>query len=202
MTPGELVKLLSLVLRIDEKTFTVSDRLLKEADLLPRGGRGRSARRVTPRDMATLIIAALATDKPARVVDAVARVAAFQMIDPGQDLPYVEKGGLGPDHTFLDVLELVCDPARYDWPKRVEIEFGCEDARLAWLSINGKQLIYMDRADTSQMLDAMATSEEAAIAAAFKLRTFTPHPLVTERRVSGSNIRLLRQVVFAKGGKR
>jgi hypothetical protein len=201
MTPGELVQTLSGALQIDHKTFAVVDRFLKEADLIPRGGRGPSARRVTPRDMATLIIAALATDKPARAVEAVSRVAAFQLISPESDLRRIG-GGFGPDHTFLDVLELICDPARYPWPNTVRLRFACEDARIAALSINDRPLHYANRADMSRMLEAQATGDEAALMAAYELPSFAPRGIITERRLDGVSIRLLRAVAFSREGEK
>lgn len=200
MTPGELVQSLAYAFQIDHKTFTVVDRFLKEADLIPRGGRGNSARRVTPRDMATLIIAALSTDKPGRAVEAVIRVAAFQMIDPESDLHRLGDA-FAPDHTFLDVLEFICDPARYAWPEKVRLEFACEDARFATLSINGKRLFYWNRAEAAQMREAQATGDGAAIKAALELPSFTSRGIITERRVDGGSIRFLRGLAFGTGAK-
>lgn len=200
MTPGELVQSLAYAFQIDHKTFTVVDRFLKEADLIPRGGRGNSARRVTPRDMATLIIAALATDKPGRAVEAVSRVAAFQMSNPSIQLPDL-RGKFGADHTFLEVLEFICDPVRYPWPETVQLQFACEDARAATLSINGKRLHYWNRAEAAQMGEAQATGDVAAIKAAFGLPGFTPRGIITERRLEGVYIRFLRGLAFGTGAK-
>jgi hypothetical protein len=56
-TPGELVRTVAQVLGIPEATVTQHDRNLASAGLRTKGGRGRSAARVTPQDAAHLLIA-------------------------------------------------------------------------------------------------------------------------------------------------
>jgi hypothetical protein len=56
-TPGELVKTTATALGIPEGTVFQFDRQLSEAGLRSKGGRGRSAAKVTPEDAANLLIA-------------------------------------------------------------------------------------------------------------------------------------------------
>jgi hypothetical protein len=60
-TPGELVKAIAAVLGIPEPTAVQYDRQLAEAGLRTKGGRGRSAARVTARDASNLLIAIAAS---------------------------------------------------------------------------------------------------------------------------------------------
>jgi hypothetical protein len=56
-TPGKLVHTVAAVLGIPEATVVQHDRNLAEAELRTKGGRGRSAARVTSHDAANLLIA-------------------------------------------------------------------------------------------------------------------------------------------------
>src|ERR1700680_4344941 len=56
-TPGELVHIIANVLGIPEATVVQYDRNLAAAGLRTKGGRGRSAAKVTSRDAANLLIA-------------------------------------------------------------------------------------------------------------------------------------------------
>ena len=68
MKPGPLALAVAAVLRLDHKSVEVTARALREAGLLTTGARGRNAPDMTPKDLAVHLIAALATDKPARAV--------------------------------------------------------------------------------------------------------------------------------------
>ncbi|WOI55116.1 hypothetical protein [Palleronia sp. LCG004] len=56
-SPGELQKKVAVTLGIDDVEAATTWRVLREAGLVTKGGRGRSAARVTHRDAATLIYA-------------------------------------------------------------------------------------------------------------------------------------------------
>ncbi len=70
-TPGQLVSKLSEILTIPEPTMGMYDRVLRDAGLLSKGGRGRSAVQRTSLDTARLLIAPLVTSSPARAAEAV-----------------------------------------------------------------------------------------------------------------------------------
>lgn len=58
-TPGQLVQGMATALGLPKETVTVFDRHLSEAGFRTKGGRGRSAARVTARDAANLLVAIL-----------------------------------------------------------------------------------------------------------------------------------------------
>jgi len=58
-SPGELVRKLSELLGIAERTIVLHDRNLVVAGLRSKGGRGTSAARMTARDAAHLLVAVL-----------------------------------------------------------------------------------------------------------------------------------------------
>jgi hypothetical protein len=60
-TPGQLVEAMAAVLGISQATVALYDRVLAEHGLRSKGGRGRSAAKVTSRDAANLLIAAIAS---------------------------------------------------------------------------------------------------------------------------------------------
>src|SRR4051812_5015787 len=55
-SPGELVRCVARVLKVSEATVVQYDRNLAEAGLRTKGGRGRSAARITSQDAANLLI--------------------------------------------------------------------------------------------------------------------------------------------------
>jgi hypothetical protein len=60
-TPGQLVQTMAAVLGISPATVAQYDRVLSEHGLRSKGGRGRSAAKVSSRDAANLLIAVLAS---------------------------------------------------------------------------------------------------------------------------------------------
>ncbi len=77
-TPGQLISKLSDVLTIPERTVTVYDRVLREAGLLSKAGRGRGSVHRSPLDTARLLIALLSTSAPARAAKAVRDFGALE----------------------------------------------------------------------------------------------------------------------------
>jgi hypothetical protein len=75
MTPGQLVKAVSLALDVPEETVVQHDRNLVVAGLRTTGARGRNAPSVTPLDAARLLVAVLAS---VRTKDSVDTVRAFE----------------------------------------------------------------------------------------------------------------------------
>lgn len=70
-TPRDLIKITSKVTRIPEVTVSTYYKKLREAGLVTKSGRGRSAAKMLPRDAATLVVglamSATAKDAPAEV---------------------------------------------------------------------------------------------------------------------------------------
>lgn len=71
MKSGPFIKAVSEAYKVEEKTVNTVARFLREAGLLTSGARGVNAPDMTPLDAARITIALLATDRPARVVEAV-----------------------------------------------------------------------------------------------------------------------------------
>ncbi len=70
-TSGELVKMIAVETGYPEPTVAIVARKLREAGLLTKGGRGRSAAHMSPLDAARLVLAFLVTESPGRAVEAV-----------------------------------------------------------------------------------------------------------------------------------
>ncbi len=84
MSPGVFVKKLAKVLGLPSKSVVVIDRALLEAGLRSRGGRGRSAPKLTVTDTATLLLAVMATPVLVRadeVIRAWRRVKSLRLPD-------------------------------------------------------------------------------------------------------------------------
>jgi hypothetical protein len=75
MTPGELVRAVSIALEVPAETVVQHDRNLAVAGLRTKGGRGRSAAQVTSLDAARLVVATVASF---RTKDSVETVRLFE----------------------------------------------------------------------------------------------------------------------------
>jgi hypothetical protein len=122
MTPGQLVKAVALALDVPEETVVQHDRNLVVAGLRTKGGRGRSAAKVTPLDAARLIVAVLGS---LRTKDTVATVRAFEKteFDPPKSqveiVAILKKAGIAPpgdENTVWDDSKFA-DPAIEALPK-------------------------------------------------------------------------------------
>jgi hypothetical protein len=120
MTPGQLIKAVSIALDVPEETVFQHDRNLAVDGLRTKGGRGPSAPDVTPLDAARLLVAILGS---IRVKDSVDTVRAFEKtkhtlegpwysaadqkkIAPnGKTFPDEAITALPADHSFVQALE-------------------------------------------------------------------------------------------------
>jgi hypothetical protein len=99
-----LVNSVARSLFISEATLSVQMRFLREADLVPTGGRGRGSYAMTPQDAATLLVAAAVTSV---VKDTAALTDSFLQLPmdrhevrgPGQHLPH---GSRYPETMMTD----------------------------------------------------------------------------------------------------
>jgi len=106
MSPGVFVKKLAKVLGLPSKSVVVIDRALLEAGLRSRGGRGRSAPKLTVTDTATLLLAVMATPVLIRadeVILAWRRVKAFGLPDSAPE-PF---GSIFEARAPLPLIELM-----------------------------------------------------------------------------------------------
>ena len=149
-TPSELVHAVAEVLGVSEATVVVHDRNLVMAGLRTKGGRGRSAPRVTARDAANLLIAVTASSaikdaaETVRTYSALDQRHLFHLLDknvPGSKLsavwspefvPIPTLSTLGREHTFGDVLEALilsaADGSLLSLKEAVEREIDFGDA--------------------------------------------------------------------------
>jgi hypothetical protein len=121
MTPGQLVKAVSIALDVSEETVVQHDRNLVVAGLRTKGGRGSSAPSVTPRDAARLVAAVLASVKVKDTVSVVQSLEATKMMTGRKGytpLPFPRFGQLPLDHSFIDALTAIIEDA--DTPQMYE----------------------------------------------------------------------------------
>lgn len=130
-SPGEMVKAIASVLGVSEAQVVQHDRNLAIAGVRPVGGRGRSAAKMTPRDVANLLISVVAGSDAKKTVEALNDYASLkvsggsvQEFQLGETIPDVSKEewtdnskhwdlgsvivphlqDLGANHTLLDAL--------------------------------------------------------------------------------------------------
>ncbi len=106
MSPGVFVKKLAKVLGLPSKSVVVIDRALLEAGLRSRGGRGRSAPKITVTDTASLLLAVMATPVLVRadeVILAWRRVKSLSLPDAAPE-PF---GSIFEGRAPLPLLELM-----------------------------------------------------------------------------------------------
>jgi hypothetical protein len=85
VTPGQLVKAVSIALDVSEETVVQHDRNLVVAGLRTKGGRGRAAPSVNHRDAARLVAAILGSVKVKDSASVVQRLEKIEFIPPRSD---------------------------------------------------------------------------------------------------------------------
>jgi hypothetical protein len=113
MTPGELVKAVSIALDVPEETVVQHDRNLVVAGLRTKGGRGSAAPTVTPRDAARLVAAVMGSSKVKDSVSVVQSLEAARATGKGgyPRLEFPLLAALSPNHSFVDGLTALIDEA-------------------------------------------------------------------------------------------
>jgi hypothetical protein len=146
MTPGQLVKAVSIALDVPEETIVQHDRNLVVAGLRTKGGRGRSAPAVTPLDAARLLVATLGSvrtkdsvdtvcafektkfDPPKSTAEIVAAARAKGIVLKGQENriystdKFIDQAlmTLPPDHSLVDAIAALISDASVPAPNFVE----------------------------------------------------------------------------------
>lgn len=132
-SPGEMVKRIAEVFGAPEATVTLHDRNLADAGLRTKGGRGRSAAKMTAADAANLLMAVAGSSMvknavqtvqdysvlPSRGGEISIRKDAHSFSNNGNppsswdlaDFPIPALQALPPDHTFRDALVGLIDAA-------------------------------------------------------------------------------------------
>lgn len=128
MRSGPFIEAVAHELRLPVSSVRVYARALKEAGLMSSGARGVNGAHMTPLDAARLVIALLATDKPAECVE---RVQRFGQIKYSPSFRRTIRGyvTIQPDEfaklfegeTFEEVLAYL-----FGQPTRLGIERACE----------------------------------------------------------------------------
>lgn len=110
-SPGELVSVVASTLGINEATAFVYARHLREANLLTKGGRGRSAAKMSDLDAARLVVAFLATEAAVSAPQAVEDFGPLTLSDLelNRDEPTLTLTNLcgerfGTPHTFEEAV--------------------------------------------------------------------------------------------------
>jgi hypothetical protein len=121
MTPGELVKAVSIALDVPAETVVQHDRNLVVAGLRTTGARGSNAPSVTHRDAARLIASILGSVKlkdSAAVVQRLEEAKATRGPEDYISLPYPRLIKLPENHSFIDgltaIIEEVDTPQMFD----------------------------------------------------------------------------------------
>lgn len=106
-TAGEIVRRTAQALWLPEATVTSYYRVLREAGQLPTGGRGRSARPMTARDIARLLIGLMASDALAEAAEVTELVCRLRCIhfEAGESCPQLASVLLSG--TFEEAVTLV-----------------------------------------------------------------------------------------------
>ena len=125
-SPGELVRKLSELLGIAERTIVLHDRNLVIAGLRSKGGRGTSAARMTARDAAHLLVAVLGSSHVKDSAETVRRYkeTRFHKSASGgyDDSTIAALRNLPSDHSFVDAVEASLEPAMEVYESEIEGE--------------------------------------------------------------------------------
>jgi hypothetical protein len=104
MTPGQLVKAISIALDTPEEVVVQHDRNLAVAGLRTTGARGRNAPHVTYLDAARVIAATLGSIRTKDSVETVRKMENSRPSDTGVKVPIREIVELPFEHSFVDAL--------------------------------------------------------------------------------------------------
>lgn len=143
MKPGPFITLFALLARVDEKTLAVHARALRDAGVLDKGGRGRSAIEVDHVYLAKLLTSRMATDRPANAVEAFHRFAGMQLANG--DMHLMVKSVLpDPDHKLIDFMTAICDPSN-PLPAISDFEISFDGTVMVTVRTDKTVLMYVDR---------------------------------------------------------
>lgn len=163
MKPGPFITLFALLARVDEKTLAVHARALREAGVLDKGGRGRSAIEVDHVYFAKLLTSRMATDKPARAVEAYNRFEGMQLANPGMHR-LVKRLLPDPDHRLIDFITAISNPANA-LPAAFDFEVSFDGSAMVTVRAGKSLLMYVDRNWIASGVDALgaAAGDDAAV---------------------------------------
>lgn len=183
-SPGELVHALAETLGVPRPTVALHDRMLQEANLRSKSGRGSGAARLTARDAATLLTSVLASNQPKDAVESVTLYARTQPNKRQSSKKGFARAGLAElaelkaEHSFIDALEAL-------------ITSGVEGDLASWVAKHsaGRRTV-----KPVPLIDVAASSPGAIgdirIAGVIEgmtaqLRYMTPGPWIESNRLAG-----------------
>ncbi len=202
MKTGPFTLVVAHVLRLDRQSVAVAARNLKARKLMNTGARGVNAPEMTERDLATLLLSLLATDRPAWAADMVERFRGFQLSSDGMGHA-VASALPDPDHTLMDFLTKVCGP---DLKLEPEHEFVIRVVGQALVEVEGGgwSLVYWPREEVRRDAESLARADPDNLPADLADRLLNGpqslHGIVTSREVKSTDIELIKRIVF--GGER
>lgn len=173
---------------------------LQRARLVPVGGRGRGGRLLTPAEIAPLIIAALATDRPVAAVDLARRVAALPVVGD-HDLavsPWPAVAALPKEHMAGDLIAALLTEAegfRLSTPAPwCELRLELPDLRLRLRPTRAAKAVIACGGETARAI-------RGAIAEASYSAIDKPSPdwLRIERAVPVIALQLIYEAAYAPG---
>lgn len=147
MKSGLFIKLISSVYGVEEKTVMVFARNLKGIGYLSSGARGVNAPDMTPKDLAVITIALLATDKPSMAIDEFEYYSALQL-DGSSEGSTFDPEIYGPNQTFLEYLTFVFS-SEFCIPTEFEITF--DEKRTVLVNHSGQQIRYHSRVEEAEL---------------------------------------------------
>jgi hypothetical protein len=120
MRAGPFLSAVAAGLCVEEKTVRVFAREMRLAGMLSTGARGVNAPDMTIEDLAKLIVAFLATDRPSKALELLLYFGSMQLLESTEAAP-IQYMPSNPSHSFLELVELWCAPA-FTIPPSVRIE--------------------------------------------------------------------------------
>lgn len=199
MKPGPFVTLFASLARVDEKTLAVHARAMRDAGVLDKAGRGRSALEVDHIYLAKLLTSRMATDKPARAVDAYQRFEGMQLASAtGHRL--VKSLLPDPDHKLIDFMTAICDPANV-LPAAMDFEVSFDGAAMVTVRAGKLLLMYVDRAGIEKGMEALRAADRDNAAAQKVLAHAAGsenalHGIVESRSFTSTWLQAVKNIVF------
>lgn len=188
MRAGPFLSAVAAGLFVEEKTVRVFAREMRLAGLLSTGARGVNAPDMTIEDLANLIVAFLATDRPSKAVEMLRCFGSMQLLERTK-AAHIHCMPSSPSHSFLELMELWCAPA-VAIPPLVRIEAsGTAGVSILSESLRapfegGIKLFYCSKAEQDTLCGPRPPDLVAA------------RGLVVSRSISSSDLTAIKKTVF------
>lgn len=173
------------------RSVRIFGRELRDGGLLTTGARGVNAPDMTPRDLAVMLIALLGTDRPARAVDAVRYFGGMQPAQPAHPESWGSGGVLpeSPDHTLLELLTVICDPA-VELPQELRIAlYGNLHAVVSNDAPEAGEPLAVAYHDRIEMDRLYQTGESSLVSG---------HGIQTTREIGSASIEAMKTAIFER----